>query len=47
MARSRPVDIEYINRLKFGSQFNYTREPHGKEDVEGDNYSRYFKLREP
>jgi len=47
MARSRPEDIEYINRLKFGSLFNYTREPHSKEDVEGDNYFRYFQQREP
>ena len=23
-ARSRPEDIEYISRLKFGSQFSYT-----------------------
>tara|TARA_B100000676_G_scaffold101302_1_gene101057 strand:- start:228 stop:359 length:132 start_codon:yes stop_codon:yes gene_type:complete len=36
MARSRPEDIEYINRLKFGSQFNYTPEHHSKEDVESD-----------
>jgi len=26
MARSPPEDIEYINRLKFGSQFNYMHE---------------------
>ena len=38
MARPRPVDIEYINRLKFGSQFNYTPEHHTKEDIESDNY---------
>ncbi len=38
MARSRPEDIEYINRLKFGSQFNYTPEHHSKEDVESDDY---------
>jgi len=30
MARSRPEGIEYINRLKFNSQFNYTPEHHGK-----------------
>jgi hypothetical protein len=24
MAHSRPEDIEYTNRLKFGLQFNYT-----------------------
>ena len=29
MARSRPEDIEYINRLKFGSQFNYMPKHHG------------------
>ena len=38
MARSRPEDIEYINRLKFGSQFNYTPEHPGKEDVKSVNY---------
>ena len=37
MAQARPEDIEYVSRLKFGSQFNYTPEHHGKEDVEGDN----------
>ena len=36
MARPRPEDIECINRLKFGSQFNYTPEHHSKEDVESD-----------
>ena len=30
MARSPSEDIEYINRLKFGSQFNYLPEHHGK-----------------
>lgn len=38
MARSRPEDIEYIDRLKFGSRFNYVPENHSKEDVESDNY---------
>ena len=47
MARSRPEDIEYIDRLKFSSRFNYVPENHSKEDVESDNYfhnisSRYF-----
>ena len=37
-ARSRPEDIEYISRLKFGSQFNYTPEHHSKEDIDVDNY---------
>lgn len=46
-ARSRPEDIEYISRLKFGSQFSYTPEHHAKEDIDVDNYfhnvsSRYF-----
>jgi len=30
MPRSRPEDIEYMDRLEVGSQFNYTREHHGK-----------------
>ena len=47
MARSRPEDIEYINRLKFGSQFNYTPEHHSKEDVEGDNYFRILSALDP
>ena len=38
MARSRPEDIEYIDRLKFSSRFNYVPENHSKEDVESDNY---------
>jgi hypothetical protein len=42
MAQARTEDIEYVSRLKFGSQFNYTPEHHGKEDVEGDNYFRYL-----
>jgi len=46
-ARSRPEDIEYISRLKFGSQFSYTPEHHSKDDVDAANYfhnisSRYF-----
>jgi len=46
-ARSRPEDIEYISRLKFGSQFSYTPEHHTTEDVIEDNYfhnvaNRYF-----
>ena len=45
MARSRPEDIEYINRLKFGSQFNYTPEHHGKEDIESDNYFHNISTR--
>jgi len=45
MARSRPEDIEYINRLKFGSQFNYTPEHHSKEDVESDNYFHNISTR--
>ena len=45
--RSRPEDIEYISRLKFGSQFSYTPAHHTTEDVVEDNYfhnisSRYF-----
>ena len=38
ITRSRPEDIEYINRLKFGSQFNYAPKHHGKEDIESDDY---------
>ena len=38
MARSRPEDIKYINRLKFGSQFNHTPGNHGKEEIESGNY---------
>jgi len=38
MAGSRPEDFEYINRLKFGSQLDYTPGHHNKEDVESDNY---------
>ena len=45
MARSRPEDIEYINRLKFGSQFNYRPEHHGKEDIESDNYFHNISTR--
>ena len=45
MARSRPEDIEYINRLKFGSLYNYKPAHHGKEDVEGDNYSHIISTR--
>ena len=30
MARSRPEDIEHFKLLKFGSQFNYMPEHHGK-----------------
>ncbi len=45
MARSRTEDIEYINRLKFGSQFNYTPEHHSKEDVESDNYFHNISTR--
>jgi len=46
-ARSRPEDIEYISRLKFGSQFSYTPGDHSKEVIDVDNYfhnisSRYF-----
>jgi len=46
-ARSRPEDIEYISRLKFGSQFSYTPANHAKEDIDVANYfhnvaSRYF-----
>ena len=37
-ARSRPEDIEYISRLKFGSQFSYTPDHHTKEDIDVDNY---------
>ena len=47
MARSRPEDIEYINRLKFGSQFNYTPEHHSKEDVESDNYFHNISTGDP
>ena len=43
--RSRPEDIEYISRLKFGSQFNYTPEFHSKSDVEGDNYFHNISTR--
>ena len=38
MARSPSEDIEYINRLKFGSQLNYTPEQHVKVDIESDDY---------
>lgn len=46
-ARSRPEDIEYISRLKFGSQFSYTPAHHTKDDIDVPNYfhnvsSRYF-----
>ena len=46
-ARSRPEDIEYISRLKFGSQFSYTPANHAKDDIDVANYfhnvaSRYF-----
>ena len=46
-ARSRPEDIEYISRLKFGSQFSYTPAQHSEKDIDVDNYfhnvsSRYF-----
>ena len=46
-ARSRPEDIEYISRLKFGSSFNYTPDHHSMKDVETPNYfhnlaNRYF-----
>ena len=37
MATSRPEDIEYISRLKFGSRFQYVTD-HSKEDVSKDNY---------
>jgi len=43
MARSHPEEIDYINHLKFGSQFNYTPEQHGKVDIESDDYlTQYF-----
>ena len=45
MARPRPEDIEYINRLKFGSQFNYTPKHHSKEDIESDNYFHNISTR--
>ena len=45
MARSRPEDIEDINRLKFGSQFNHTPEHHGKEDIESHNYFHNISTR--
>lgn len=38
MARSRPEDIEYIDRLKFCSRFNYVTQDHTKEDVESEDY---------
>ena len=48
-ARSRPEDIEYISRLKFGSQFSYTPEHHTTEDVIVENYfhniaKRWFEV---
>ena len=36
-ARSRPEDIEYISRLKFGSQFSYTPANHAKDDIDVGN----------
>ena len=45
VARPRPEDIEYINRLKFGSQFNYTPEHHSKEDIESDHYFHNISTR--
>jgi hypothetical protein len=45
MARSRPEDIEYINRLKFGSRFNYVPEHHSAEDVESENYFHNISTR--
>jgi len=44
-ARSRPEDIEYISRLKFGSQFNYTPEQHAKEDIDAENYFHNISTR--
>ena len=47
MAQAIPEDVEYVSRLKFGSQFNYTPEHHSKEDVEGDNYFQFLSALDP
>tara|TARA_A100001037_G_scaffold251940_1_gene235717 strand:- start:46 stop:216 length:171 start_codon:yes stop_codon:yes gene_type:complete len=47
MAHAIPKDIEYVSRLKFGSQFNYTPEHRSKEDVEGDNYFKILSAIDP
>ena len=46
-ARTRPKDIEYISRLRFGSQFNYTPEHHSQEDIDADNYWHNISTRYP
>lgn len=38
MARSNPEGIEYINRLKFASRFQYVTIDHTRDDVRSANY---------
>lgn len=37
-ARARPEDIEYRNRLKWGTVFQYTTREHSIQDIVADNY---------
>jgi hypothetical protein len=46
--QAKPELVEYRNRLKFGTSFQYTVADHGTNDVEADNYfhslsSNYLK----
>lgn len=38
MPQARAENVEYSNRLKFGSTIAYTIDDHGIKDVESDNY---------
>jgi hypothetical protein len=43
--RSRPEDIEYRHRLKWGSVFQYTTREHSCDDIVVDNYFHNISTR--
>lgn len=43
--KSKPEDIEYRHRLKWGSVFQYTTKEHSRKDVVSDNYFHNISTR--